>query len=460
MSPRWSLLAFLLMAGALLSGCLQGGTTNDGKTGTQGVHAPRVRLDPPAALAFATPVSLGMLGGGAEPSVAAGPDGTMYVTTPLALWRSTDKGATWSWLGTPTCPANLPQCPLVGSQASPGIRGGGDADLYVGPDNRVHWLGLADGNNAIPYQSSSDRGASWGTVLDLADNSTADREWITGRTNGTLFAAWRDYPPTGKGDPMIVMRASYDGGSTWTKRSEIAKDTRQGGIAVDPTSNALALAYDQNGPVQVARSVDDGKTWTSTQVVSDPVLGHVFPVLAYDLNGTLYLIYSHDPKGDPLPADPAGSGRPFEHPNVYMAVSHDKGVTWTKPVQVNKAGTTAWFPWVAAGAAGRVVVTWYQSDMGLPRQAGGQVYVMAAVSLDADFPSPRFTVQRADPNPVHTGPECRENPGVCTRSLLDFFEVAIHPDGFPFLAYATDTYPVTRDVVKTVRLQSGVDLLH
>jgi hypothetical protein len=69
-------------------------------------------------------------------------------------------------------------------------------------------------------------------------------------------------------------------------------------------------------------------------------------------------------------------------------------------------------------------------------------------------------VARADPNPVHVGPECRETPGACTRSLLDFFEVAIHPDGFAFLAYATDTYQVPRDTVKAVRTAPGVDFLH
>ena len=155
----------------------------------------------------------------------------------------------------------------------------------------------------------------------------------------------------------------------------------------------------------------------------------------------------------PLPGDASVSD--YEK---YMRVSHDKGITWTDAVQLNAPGTTAWFPWVAAGGAGRLVVTWYQNDQGLPRQAGGQVYVMAAVSLDADFPQPRFTVMRADANPVHVGPECRETPGACTRSLLDFFEVGIHPDGFAFLAYATDTYQVPRDTVKTVRMSAGPDL--
>lgn len=436
------------LAGCLDAGNGPGGTTPPA-TPTSPTPEPRVRLPPPV-LEFSTPVVLGSLQGGAEPSVAVAPDGTAYVTTPLALWRSKDNMATWQPIGTPFCPFGAPACPGI-EEYEPGMKGGGDADLYVSPDGVVHWLGLFDQANAIPYQSSHDQGDTWSEVTDLAGDDSGDREWITGRADGTLFAAWRNFPS--QGDAKIVMRASYDGGATWTETADVADDTRQGGIAVDPSSNALALAYDMNGPVSVARSLDNGTTWESTQVVSDPVLGHVFPVLAYDTNGTLYLIISHDPDGPPQ-----GLTRPFETPNVYMFVSHDKGVTWSEGFQVNADGTTAWFPWVAAGSAGRLVVVWYQNDQGLPRQAGGEVYVMAAVSLDADFPDPKFTRARASPNPVHRGPECRETPGVCTRSLLDFFEVAIHPSGVPVIAWAQDIWQVPRDEVATSHVVSDVDL--
>ncbi|MFA5943839.1 MAG: sialidase family protein [Candidatus Thermoplasmatota archaeon] len=450
-APLW---AALLVTSAILAGCAA-----DPAPATDPVPeaaVPRVRLAAPTNVTFALPVDLGTVQGGAEPSVAIAPDGTIYVTTPLSLWRSDDGGSTYTWIGTPTCPVGaLPICPGL-EENTPGMQGGGDADLYVAPDGRVHWLGLFAPDAPIPYQVSEDKGVTWSDVVDLSNINSTDREWITGRADGTLFANWRNFPSEAEGgEAMIVMRASYDGGKTWTSQTDIAEDTRQGGIAVDPSSNALALAYDLNGPIHVARSFDDGLTWDETLVVDDPRLGHVFPVTAYDSNGTLYLAYSHDGSEDVV-ADTAG--RPLEHPAVFLAASHDKGATWSPSVQVSPPGATAWFPWIAAGSAGRVVVTWYQNDEGYPRQVGGNVYVMAAISLDADFPEPRFTVVRAAPDPIHTGPECRETPGVCTRSLLDFFEVAIHPDGYAVLAWAKDTYQVPRDTVVAGRMATGPNL--
>ncbi len=445
-----------LAALVLLAGCLQASDAGSGDgEGLAPSDLARVRLDPPTDLAFALPQVLGQVTSGAEPGVAVAPDGTLYATTPLALWRSDDGGATWIQLGTPVCPAGAPACPML-EEREPGMRGGGDADLYVAPDGRLHWLGLADGDNAIPYQVSEDKGVTWNEPYDLAGDDSGDREWITGDAKGTLFASWRNFPA--QGDAKILSRTSYDGGATWTNASAVADDTRMGGIAVDPVSGALALAYDPDGDVQVAHSFDEGRTWESVQAVDHAVQGQVFPVVAFDSNGTLYLVYAHDPDGAFGEESPLGTNRPMELTNIYLQASHDKGLSWTDPVQVNPAGTTAWFPWIAAGGPGRVVVTWYQNDRGLPRQVTDEVYVMAGVSLDADFPEPRFAIERMNPEPVHQGPECRENTGPCTRSFLDFFEVALTPDGRIVSAWAQDTYPVPVVSVAAAVQSAGPDL--
>lgn len=453
---RAAIPATLLLV-ALLAGC--SGGTGGQKDAGDGPVQPRERLDPPTDLAFAAPQDLGTVTLGAEPSIAAAPDGTLYVTTPLALWRSDDGGASWRSIGVPTCALGAvspcPLGPLADSPAPDTLRGGGDADLYAAPDGRLHWLGLADGDNAIPYQSSDDKGETWSDVVDLAGDDSGDREWITGRADGALFAAWRDFPA--QGQATIRFSRSWDGGATWEGPFDVANDTRQGGVAVDPSSDALALAYDVNGPLFVAHSFDNGTTWESVQVSDGPRLGHVFPVAAFDTAGTLYVIDARDFGEPDVPANPAASNRPFEHPNLYLWVSHDKGLTFDGPTQVNAQGTTAWFPWIAAGGPGRVVLTWYQNDDGLPRGVGGTVYAMAAVSLDADFPEPRFTRTRMNPDPVHTGPECRETPQ-CTRSLLDFFEVAIDPQGHAVSAWASDTWPAPRITVQAGVMSGGPNL--
>lgn len=406
-------------------------------------------------LAFARPLTLGTMTLGAEPSIAAAPDGTLYVTTPKAVWRSDDDGATWTNLGEMGCILGVPACPLLEQPDEPQVEGGGDADLWVTPDGRVHWLGLSGAAGAIPYQYSDDRGETWSAAVDLSDGASGDREWITSRPDGTLFASWRHFP---QGDSMIASRASYDGGATWTEISRVADDTRMGGVCTDPTSPALALPYDPNGDVYVARSFDDGATWESVQAVDDARQGQVFPVCAFDGAGNLYLVYAHDPDGPDVPVPVVGD-RPMEDVRVFLQVSTDKGATWSEPRQVNSAGTTAWFPWIAAGADGRIVVTWYQSDEGLPRWLTQDVWVMAGVSIDATANPPSFAKVRVDPDPIHFGPECRENPG-CTRSTLDFFEVAIHPDGFAAVTYAHDRmWPVPRVSVAVGVMDSGPRLV-
>lgn len=122
----------------------------------------RVRLDPPTGLAFALPATLGRVELGAEPSIAAGSDGTLYVTTPLAMWRSDDNGTTWTDLGGAGCVLGAPTCPGAETSGAPnGLEGGGDADVWVTPDGHVHWLGLGGSNAAIPYQQSQDKGVTW-----------------------------------------------------------------------------------------------------------------------------------------------------------------------------------------------------------------------------------------------------------------------------------------------------------
>jgi len=440
----------------LLAGCLGANQAPVGTPIQETTKAPAPeRIPLPSTISFAAATVLGQVSFGAEPSIAAAPDGTVYVVTPLALWRSDDGGKAWKAIGNPACPLGLPACPGL-EETQPDMKGGGDADIYVSPDGRAHWLGLADGTNAIPYQVSGDKGETWGEVTDLAGDDGGDREWITGRADGALFAAWRNFPPASANRPaQIVTRASFDGGSSWGPVVPVANDTRQGGVAVDPSSDALALAWDLAGKVWVAHSFDNGTSWTSVQVADDPLQGHVFPVAAFDNEGTLYAVYAHDRDG--LPA--GVNNRPLERPSVFLVVSHDKGLTWSDPVQVNAPGTTAWYPWLAAGAAGRLVAVWYQNDEGLPRQATATVYVMAGFSTDADMPSPTFAQVRVSPDPVHRGPECRENPG-CTRSLLDFFEVAIHPQGYPVVAWAQDNWPVPQISVATTYLSEGPDLLH
>src|SRR5207253_2326278 len=67
--------------------------------------------------------------------------------------------------------------------------------------------------------------------------------------------------------------------------------------------------------------------------------------------------------------------------------------------------------------------------------------VMFAQSLNAAAREPVFTISQASDHVNHVGPIC--NLGLLcasgTRNLLDFFQVAIGPDGLANVVYAEDT---------------------
>jgi hypothetical protein len=112
-------------------------------------------------------------------------------------------------------------------------------------------------------------------------------------------------------------------------------------------------------------------------------------------------------------------------------------------------------PWVAAGDAGRVDIVWYQSnnptpplvaDPASPGQLTGGPNMMPplstwtvkfAQSLNANSREPVFAVTTASDHINHNGSiSIGGLTGSSDRSLLDYFEVAIGPDGLANILYA------------------------
>ncbi|MFN2541400.1 MAG: hypothetical protein ABR514_04410, partial [Chthoniobacterales bacterium] len=125
--------------------------------------------------------------------------------------------------------------------------------------------------------------------------------------------------------------------------------------------------------------------------------------------------------------------------SVWFASSHDGGKTFYGPFQISSGPGSAEMPWIAAGDAGRVDVVFYQTDdLGDPNTSNLHWGVKFAQSLNASAREPAFTVSQASDHITHFGPIC--NLGLLcasgTRVLLDFFEVAIGPDGLANIAYA------------------------
>lgn len=430
------------LAAALLAGCAAPAADSEPDAGAP-PREPGAR--PPLGVPSFRVSDLGLLTSNgpyfsrAEPSVAAAPDGTLYVLASGHLWRSADGGASWEALGESYCTFQTPACPGLEARDL-GLPHGWDGDLVADAAGRLHYLGLGcAGQSCVPHHTSDDRGESWSDGHDLAQDMPKDqtfnfdRQWITRRaSDGALFATWRHL------QNHVVMRASPDGGATWGDVVTVADDTASGPLVVDEANGRLfvPLGY---GDMQLARSDDGGATWTTVDVPDSAARGAIFPVAAADAAGNLYAAWAEDV------ADAVNSNAGLQEgarPVVRLASSRDGGLSWTEPVVLSAEGSTAVFPWIAAGAAGRVVVAWYENVLGTPLGAPGEWHVALAVSVNADADAPEFATVRVTDEPAHVGPVCTSGGGCDVyggdRSLLDFFEVGIAPDGQPFLAWGAD----------------------
>src|SRR6202030_2955098 len=126
--------------------------------------------------------------------------------------------------------------------------------------------------------------------------------------------------------------------------------------------------------------------------------------------------------------------------DVWFASSHDHGHTFYGPFKINQNGTQGNMPWITAGDNGRVDIVFYGTTgtQDPTTSTTNQWNVFFAQSLNAADREPVFTVAQASDHITHVGPIC--NVGILctggTRQLLDFFQVAIGPDGLANIAYA------------------------
>lgn len=370
-----------------------------------------------------------------EPNIAMAPDGTLYVAGVNDIYRSDDGGATWELVA-----ENLP--------------GGGDGDITVTADGKVHWLGLFAPDAPIPYLTSTDRGDTWSDPVDLSDETGSDREWIDSRTDmPAVYAAWRDSDDGG----IVAFRSSMDGGLTWNERVEISDDAVGGPLVHGPkpgqvyqaqaTFETSPLARDAS--IRLARSADHGATWevvdvlTPTQSVQFGLIGFpfsIFPVVAADDAGALYLVYAVDQGMVP------NAPKPVSRFGVYLQVSKDEGTTWTQPRLLSDPAHAAIMPFVVAGAQGRIAVSWYENTYGVPNDFLPDLWhvkLLEGIMEHTDAPIEKVVQLTDEPN--HIGSVCTSGVGCLLtggdRSLLDFMEVALNAEGQPVVTWTSTDHP-------------------
>lgn len=365
-----------------------------------------------------------------------------------------------------------------GKSQTTSANGGGDCEIDFLPNGLLLNADLNVDNSAIRY--SRDFGKSWhGTQTAGIEQ---DRQWFAHSRDGKkAYLVYHDFAAEGE-----FYAESDDGGLTWpaalaaqpvnspdqatlpglgagrpgqsASLIDQGVNTFSGPMLLSPDNKDMYVVYGVSdaranattptapafGPPRglvVAHRGPEQSLFTNTYAVAGDGVSEsaaLFPWGTVDSAGNVYVLYVSD-KGAP------------GHLHTYYVVSKDKAKTWSAPVRVDGVPLGRGSQVMATGAAGAPGVldlAWYQqTGPGTVDDKTAVWSVQFAQVRNATSAHPSITRAAVAPrNPNHrgsiaTGGLIGQLEGQ-DRSLADFFELAIGPDGMAQIAYA-DNYTVS-----------------
>jgi len=323
-----------------------------------------------------------------------------------------------TYLGQPD--AFLPQDP--NDPTAGGADGGGDIDISVSfpsapaatPVLTITSLALANISSAV----SSDRGANFTLSPATAIAPADDRQWNESRGDNTVFLFYRaPIPATG----LFVAR-SDDHGLTYPVTGLVSPSgSTPGYIDVNHANGTVFVSHQSGSALFVGNSTDNGVTWKNNTVDNTTAHGTLFDPVKVGQDGTVYTVWS-------------------DGFNIYMAHSTDGGTHFSDKVRVNGNSIykTNLLPWLEAGSAGRVCVVWYGTTAAANDDSADWV-VLFAQTLDATAANPTFRQQVISDHVIHgSNISTGGLTGADNRNLLDYFQVALDPQGAAVVAFTDD----------------------
>jgi hypothetical protein len=441
----------------------------------------------PSGPAFAPPLYVDQQLAGGEPEVIADPQhGTLiysahegtthlyrdgFVTAPwgdfsfvsnycnqVNIWTSPDGGTNWfrdRYLGSP--------CPT-----SPAINSGfSDPDLTQDAGGRVYDTGINLVNDAL--FSSVDGGRSWDK--GNADCHDGDRPWLAGGKPNQVFMSTDTAEGSGSGHQVFV---SNDGGTTCSatgiddngKLPDGGTYSGFGKLYYDKRNGALVEPAVFNHPdgtfgVGISTLAAGASAFKPHEAVRRTSMYAHWPAIAIDSAGTVYLVWDTDARQSGTSG--GCNSAPTPAPNSIMLVStKNLGNTWSTPTGVARPGNARVFwPWIAAGDAGKVSVVWYQTEPrdGMPDLdcQPAHVHAMEATLFGASGATPQKWIVDAAGRPIHVGQVCQGGTTCVVtgqdRRLGDYFTNVLDPRGCVLIATADTrlTDPTTGAPLPTSR---------
>jgi hypothetical protein len=135
----------------------------------------------------------------------------------------------------------------------------------------VIWEDASTGNGDIYFRKSTDSGNSFGTLVNLSNNTSFSDTFHIAVSGSNVYVVWSDNA-TGNGD--IYFRKSIDNGTSFGAIENLSNDNgRSYGAQIVISGNNIYAVWNDgstgNGDVYFKRSVDNGTTFGSIQNLSD-----------------------------------------------------------------------------------------------------------------------------------------------------------------------------------------------
>jgi len=339
--------------------------------------------------------------------------------------------------------------------------GSGDSDVVVDAKGTVYVADLFDAGGApgFPISTSFDRGKSYARIVNAALNQSAlDREWIASNAAGHVLGTARN------DSGALLAWTSTDSALTFDGPVTIADNVSIQGPIVTGPGHTYYTIYGAGADMRFARSAN-GVQWKTGLIVS----GHspvIFPVIAVDRASNLFAVWSESASDV--------SGGP-----VYFAKSTNGGRSWSRPTVLSKPGASTVFPWVVAGAKGRVAVSYaiahqqvgpdLGNNLGGPETSWDYVIAQTSNALAARPVWSSFVAVRD----FHAGSICSLGtecvgpqqfgagnvPTPFDRRDLDFAGADLDAAGNVYLAYNRDRAPTSGDPNDLARSRTNIELV-